>query len=54
MKHKTTKYATGPIDKVKVLDDFLPAPEELVLKEKTKKVTINANSEIEEQVAILG
>lgn len=40
MKEKI-KYTDGPIGKVKVIDDFLPSPEELALKEETVKVTIS-------------
>ncbi|MCJ7616174.1 MAG: CopG family transcriptional regulator [Desulfobacterales bacterium] len=35
------KYTDEPIGKVKVLKDFLPSPEELVLKDETVKVTIS-------------
>ena len=34
-------YTNEPIGKVKVVTDFLPSPEELVLKDKTVKVTIS-------------
>ncbi len=30
----------GPIDEIELVDDFLPSPEELVVKEDTVKVTI--------------
>lgn len=40
MKEKI-KYTDEPIGKVKVIDDFLPSPEELALKEETVKVTIS-------------
>ncbi len=40
MKEKT-KYTDEPIGKVKVIDDFLPSPEELALKEETVKITIS-------------
>ncbi|MBU2521867.1 MAG: CopG family transcriptional regulator [Proteobacteria bacterium] len=40
MKEKI-KYTDEPIGKVKVLKDFLPSPEELVLKDETVKVTIS-------------
>jgi predicted DNA binding CopG/RHH family protein len=33
-------YTDEPIGKVKVISDFLPSPEELVLKDETIKVTI--------------
>ena len=34
------KYTDEPVGKVKVVSDFLPSPEELVLKDETVKVTI--------------
>jgi len=34
------KYSNEPMGKVKVISDFLPSPEELVLKDETVKVTI--------------
>ncbi len=37
---KKIKYTDEPMGKVKVVSDFLPAPEELVLKDETVKVTI--------------
>jgi predicted DNA binding CopG/RHH family protein len=40
MKGKT-KYKSEPIGKVKLVEDFLPSPEELVLKDETIKVTIS-------------
>jgi predicted DNA binding CopG/RHH family protein len=39
MKKKTT-YTNEPMGNVKVISDFLPSPEELVLKDETVKVTI--------------
>jgi hypothetical protein len=39
MKEKI-KYTNEPMGKVKVVSDFLPSPEELVLKDETVKVTI--------------
>jgi hypothetical protein len=39
MKEKI-KYPDEPIGKVKVITDFLPSPEELVLKDETVKITI--------------
>jgi len=35
-----TKYRKGPIGKVEVVEDFLPAPEELAFEGETVKVTI--------------
>ena len=40
MKEKI-KYTDEPIGKVKVVSDFLPSPEDLVLKDETVKVTIS-------------
>jgi hypothetical protein len=37
---KQIKYTKGPIGSVKVVDDFLPPPHELVAKEDVEKVTI--------------
>ena len=37
---KKIKYSDEPMGKVKVASDFLPSPEELVLKDETVKVTI--------------
>jgi predicted DNA binding CopG/RHH family protein len=37
---KKTKYINEPLGKFKVVDDFLPPPEELVFKEENVKVTI--------------
>jgi hypothetical protein len=34
------KYTSEPIGKIRVIKDFLPSPEELVLKEDTVKVTL--------------
>ncbi|KAA3657056.1 MAG: CopG family transcriptional regulator [Chloroflexi bacterium] len=39
MKNKIS-YEEGPVGEVKVVADFLPAPEELAFKEATVKVTI--------------
>ena len=41
MKKHKVKYAKGPIGKIKIVDDFLPKPKDLVLKEETKKITIS-------------
>jgi predicted DNA binding CopG/RHH family protein len=37
---KRIEYSDEPIGKVKVISDFLPSPEELVLKDETVKITI--------------
>ena len=41
MKKRKVKYTDHPIGKVKIVDDFLPHPKELVLKEETAKITIS-------------
>ena len=38
---KEIKYTDGPLGKLRVVEDFLPAPENLVFKEDTAKITIN-------------
>ena len=38
---KKIKYSSEKIGDVKVINDFLPKPEELVFKEDTVKVTLN-------------
>ena len=37
------KYTDEPMGKLKVIKDFLPSPEQLVLKEENVKVTIALN-----------
>jgi predicted DNA binding CopG/RHH family protein len=37
---KRTKYTDEPLGNIRVVDDFLPPPEELAFKEETTKVTI--------------
>jgi len=41
MKKKKVAYKKGPIGKIKIVEDFLPKPENLVLKEETTKITIS-------------
>ena len=41
MKKRKVKYTDGPIGKIKIVEDFLPQPKDLVLKEETKKITIS-------------
>ncbi len=41
MKKKTVIYTKGEIGKVRVVKDFLPAPEQLVLREENVKVTLS-------------
>ena len=38
---KKIKYTDEPMKNVKVITDFLPSPEDLVLKEETVKITIS-------------
>lgn len=45
MKKKTVKYTDENIGRVKVVKDFLPPPEHLVLKEETVKVTLSLTKE---------
>ena len=35
-----TKYTDGSMEDVKIIEDFLPSPQELALKEETVKITI--------------
>ena len=41
MKKSKVKYKDEPIGKIKIVDDFLPNPKDLVLKEETTKITIS-------------
>jgi predicted DNA binding CopG/RHH family protein len=53
MKNKIS-YSDGPMEEVKVVEDFLPPPEELAFREETVKVTIalsKANVEFFKQEA---
>jgi hypothetical protein len=38
---KRVKYTEGPIGKVRVVPDFLPAPDELAFREEGVKVTLS-------------
>ena len=40
MSKKTVKYSDGEIGDVKVVKDFLPSPDQLVLREDNVKVTL--------------
>ena len=40
MRKRKIKYANEPIGKIKIIEDFLPKPKKLVLKQETTKVTI--------------
>jgi len=42
---KTIQYSNEPIGDIKIITDFLPSPEELVLKKENTKVTISLSSE---------
>ena len=44
MKTKT-KYTDEPVGKLRAIDDFLPPPDQLVLKEESVKVTISLSKE---------
>ena len=41
MKKPTAKYSKGEIGDVRVVEDFLPAPDKLVLREDNVKVTLS-------------
>lgn len=41
MSTKTRKYTRGEIGKVRVIEDFLPPPNELVLRDDNVKVTLS-------------
>ena len=45
MKTRKKKYTDEPIGRVEVISDFLPSPDELVLKEDTVKVTLTLTKE---------
>ena len=42
---KTIEYSNEPIGDINLVTDFLPSPEELVLKNQNTKVTISLSSE---------
>jgi predicted DNA binding CopG/RHH family protein len=42
---KQIQYSDEPIGEIKLIADFLPSPEELVLKNKSTKITITLSSE---------
>lgn len=39
-KHMKVKYTNEPIGKIKITTDFLPSPDELVMKEESVKITL--------------
>ncbi|MCC6946286.1 MAG: hypothetical protein IT539_00830 [Bradyrhizobiaceae bacterium] len=41
MKSKTVKYTTGEIGRLRVVKDFLPPPDQLVLRDDNVKVTLS-------------
>lgn len=41
MSERTRRYTKGEIGELKVVDDFLPSPAELVLREDNVKVTLS-------------
>ena len=41
MKSRTVKYSAGEIGRVRVIEDFLPSPVDLVPREDTVKVTLS-------------
>ena len=41
MSSRTVRYTTGEIGRVRVIDDFLPAPADLVPREDNVKVTLS-------------
>jgi hypothetical protein len=43
MKKPTAKYSRGEIGRVRVVDDFLPSPDRLVLREDNVKVTLSSS-----------
>ena len=45
MKTRATKYTDEPIGEIKMIADFLPPPDQLVLKEETVKVTLALTKE---------
>jgi hypothetical protein len=41
MKNQNVKYTDEPIGDINIIKDFLPTPEQLVLKEETVKITLS-------------
>lgn len=41
MRNKKIKYTEEPLGEVKIVEDFLPKPKDLVKKEETTKVTLS-------------
>ena len=42
---KTIKYTDGEIENINIIEDFLPAPEELAFKDESTKITISLTKE---------
>ena len=42
---KKNKYTEEPLDDVRIVEDFLPSPENLVFREETIKITISLSRE---------
>ncbi|WP_250311125.1 CopG family transcriptional regulator [Rickettsia endosymbiont of Oedothorax gibbosus] len=42
---KKIKYSDGEIKEVKIINDFLPAPENLILKDNSVKITTSLSKE---------
>jgi predicted DNA binding CopG/RHH family protein len=42
---KKIKYSDEPMDKVRIVEDFLPSPDNLVFREDTVKITIALSRE---------
>ena len=42
---KTIQYSNEPLGKLEIIEDFLPSPEKLALKEENVKVTIALSKE---------
>lgn len=45
IKRKRKNSSSEPIGKVKIVDDFLPSPEKLLVKPKPVKITITLNQD---------
>ena len=45
MKHKRKKISIEPIGRVKIVDDFLPPPDKLLIKHKPVKITITLSQD---------
>ena len=43
--NKTIKYTDEPIGDIKIIEDFLPSPKDLIFKEENVKVTISLTKE---------